>query len=806
MIVDAAKANASKDKLLVVDDRNSVDTKASTSFNGSLTQSLSDKSDIETTDNSKNGISDDPLDMKKISTNMSMNDNDRTPAIIDINYALPTQINPALTPAKFAPEQKAAHVAELIKILKTSYKTLGLEQRDKYRQHIHDFCLFYGNIAMSESNTALKYNAELIDLVFDLVKDHKHIGIDKLFSLLVILSRNSRSKGPNKGEEPRLEHILSFLKENPLSPAAKDAIRALINYAEVNAQLISDKGGLDILLSQLSSHMQDASFQTQVIWVLRNLTVTEPLRKAIMEKMGFLIVNSMNSHTQDATLAETSCWTLGNLALADDNSLLFAAVGAFPAAKNSIMVHNSKEPVIEAACWFFYNVTFDINTIRAVLRFGLEEPLNNILKKYQNNRNIVEWAPLILKRVRASLQLNSPQAVSDRAANKASKEGVLVVQIEGGRPQKRHIIIQPSRIAWSTTANGQEIDGELKFKEIFDILPQGDNRILIKTRFNFDKEKNYVFEVQEKSSTESWINEIRNTWKTAVAAITENHNAPAGGMPSSFTLPENVFLKDLEKTVDAVVLHEIYSDPHYVTTVFKSQRNFPNVSLWDYFAVTETKKLARDIMSRPQDIRVPEHVSQAELYDMDKIKKEAARLVEANLLKDVKQFDENPQVDAPSVHTRYEYCAKQGIRPTMEDRHVHMPYIDLMVGRNKKDDPISYYAVYDGHGGVSVADYVERHMHVNFMKHPDLETDPKKALAESFMFTNNELKEHSDRLYQSNTAGSTGVVIVFKGKKLLVGWVGDSMASMFCKKRDVKLVDPHKPGDDVRFNIIDTNF
>jgi hypothetical protein len=171
----------------------------------------------------------------------------------------------------------------------------------------------------------------------------------------------AKTKGPNKGEEPRLERVIQFIRENPVSPANKDAIRSLINYAEANVKVFAEKGGLEALLNQLSSHMSDAPFQTQLIWVLRNLSVTEPLRALIMEKMGFLIVNSMNSHAQDLMLTETSCWTLGNLALSDANAQLFSAVGAFPAVKNAIMVHNNRENIIEAACWFYYNVTFDGN-------------------------------------------------------------------------------------------------------------------------------------------------------------------------------------------------------------------------------------------------------------------------------------------------------------------------------------------------------------------------------------------------------------------------------------------------------------
>jgi serine/threonine protein phosphatase PrpC len=96
-----------------------------------------------------------------------------------------------------------------------------------------------------------------------------------------------------------------------------------------------------------------------------------------------------------------------------------------------------------------------------------------------------------------------------------------------------------------------------------------------------------------------------------------------------------------------------------------------------------------------------------------------------------------------------------------------------------------------------VATYVETHLHVNIMNHPLLETEPLKAMTESFMKTNDELKEHTDRLCLSSTTGSTAVTILIKGKKMYVAWVGDSLACMFMKKSHVELVDPHKPASPV---------
>jgi serine/threonine protein phosphatase PrpC len=115
--------------------------------------------------------------------------------------------------------------------------------------------------------------------------------------------------------------------------------------------------------------------------------------------------------------------------------------------------------------------------------------------------------------------------------------------------------------------------------------------------------------------------------------------------------------------------------------------------------------------------------------------------------------------------------------------------------QNYSENPISYYAVYDGHGGTNVAEYVESHLHFNILQHALFNSEPEKAIAESFMNTQESLKKHADRLLQSNTAGSTAVVIIIKGKQMFIAWAGDSLASLFMSDGTIhELIDPHKPG------------
>lgn len=103
--------------------------------------------------------------------------------------------------------------------------------------------------------------------------------------------------------------------------------------------------------------------------------------------------------------------------------------------------------------------------------------------------------------------------------------------------------------------------------------------------------------------------------------------------------------------------------------------------------------------------------------------------------------------------------------------------------------------MYDGHGGISTADFVETNLHFNIIQHPKFEEDPKTAISEAFMSTQEALKKHSERMLQSTTAGSTAVVALIKGKQLYMAWAGDSLASLYMADGTIhELVDPHKPG------------
>lgn len=129
----------------------------------------------------------------------------------------------------------------------------------------------------------------------------------------------------------------------------------------------------------------------------------------------------------------------------------------------------------------------------------------------------------------------------------------------------------------------------------------------------------------------------------------------------------------------------------------------------------------------------------------------------------------------------------QGWRISMEDSHTHILSLP--------DDPgTAFFAVYDGHGGATVAQYAGKHLHKFILKRPEYEEDIQAALKQAF------LDIDSDMLYNESCgeqmAGSTAVVVLIKNNRLYCANAGDSRA-VACVSGQVEILSlDHKPNND----------
>lgn len=147
------------------------------------------------------------------------------------------------------------------------------------------------------------------------------------------------------------------------------------------------------------------------------------------------------------------------------------------------------------------------------------------------------------------------------------------------------------------------------------------------------------------------------------------------------------------------------------------------------------------------------------------------------------------------------FSEAQGRRDTMEDAHV--VFDDILAVENigitsVPGSRVSFYGVYDGHGGVDAAKMVQDELHKNVVsKAAFAKGDIETAIQEGFAETDEHIVEKSNTDGWMN--GSTGVVGVLVDSKLYIANVGDSEACLVSEVdgalKTEDLTTPHKASD-----------
>ncbi|KAL1459957.1 hypothetical protein WDU94_011902 [Cyamophila willieti] len=132
-------------------------------------------------------------------------------------------------------------------------------------------------------------------------------------------------------------------------------------------------------------------------------------------------------------------------------------------------------------------------------------------------------------------------------------------------------------------------------------------------------------------------------------------------------------------------------------------------------------------------------------------------------------------------------CSMQGWRINMEDKHAHILSLP--------DDPgTAFFAVYDGHGGSSIAEYAMNHLHKHIVKRPEYrEGNIVGAMENAFLDIDAAMVE--DDTLESQECGSTVNCILIKDNKLYCANAGDSRAIAFVNGVVQPLSQDHKPNN-----------
>ncbi|KAF2665632.1 PP2C-domain-containing protein [Microthyrium microscopicum] len=141
----------------------------------------------------------------------------------------------------------------------------------------------------------------------------------------------------------------------------------------------------------------------------------------------------------------------------------------------------------------------------------------------------------------------------------------------------------------------------------------------------------------------------------------------------------------------------------------------------------------------------------------------------------------------------------QGWRISMEDAHATI--LDLKAEGDKStelttgDKRLSFFGVYDGHGGDKVAIYAGEYLHKIIAKQEGYKSgDLEKALKDGFLATDRAIL--NDPKYEEEVSGCTACVGVLTNNKIFCSNAGDSRAVLGIKGRAKPLSFDHKPQND----------
>ncbi|KAI8908147.1 phosphatase 2C-like domain-containing protein [Powellomyces hirtus] len=137
----------------------------------------------------------------------------------------------------------------------------------------------------------------------------------------------------------------------------------------------------------------------------------------------------------------------------------------------------------------------------------------------------------------------------------------------------------------------------------------------------------------------------------------------------------------------------------------------------------------------------------------------------------------------------YGASAMQGWRISMEDAHTTI----LKMDGSKTGKHISFFAVFDGHGGPSVAKYSGQEVHQRIAREDAYANgDYAAALKAGFLGTDEDLR--ADASFQHDPSGCTAVAcIITDDWRIFVGNAGDSRAVLSANGVVVPLSFDHKP-------------
>ncbi|XP_054821255.1 probable protein phosphatase 2C 27 isoform X2 [Prosopis cineraria] len=138
-------------------------------------------------------------------------------------------------------------------------------------------------------------------------------------------------------------------------------------------------------------------------------------------------------------------------------------------------------------------------------------------------------------------------------------------------------------------------------------------------------------------------------------------------------------------------------------------------------------------------------------------------------------------------------CSDIGARPYMEDTHICIGDLGKKFGCDVlSEEVISFYGVFDGHGGESAAVFARDQLPRVIIEDADFPVELEKVVTRSFLRTDAEFAETCS-LGSSLSSGTTAFTAIIFGRSLLVANAGDCRAVLSRRGRAIEMSKDHKP-------------
>ncbi|CAO2841089.1 unnamed protein product [Amaranthus hypochondriacus] len=134
-----------------------------------------------------------------------------------------------------------------------------------------------------------------------------------------------------------------------------------------------------------------------------------------------------------------------------------------------------------------------------------------------------------------------------------------------------------------------------------------------------------------------------------------------------------------------------------------------------------------------------------------------------------------------------------GGRDYMEDTHVCISDLAKKFGCDIVDkEAVSFYGVFDGHGGKAAAQFVREHLPRVIVEDADFPLELEKVVTRSFIKTDTAFA-HSCSVGSSVSSGTTALTAMIFGRSLLVANAGDSRAILCRRGLALEMSKDHRP-------------